>query len=238
MYTLASVTIERTKEMPGYRFLFDDEYKEGISYAKFDIMSGKVYAFLKAHGIGKEDFVLINLTRSANQVIAMAGVAKAGAAFTITEAVLGAERIEFIKKDCSCKIEINQKVWDEIKKLDPLMGCEEVSPHDAAMAIYTSGSLGNPKGVLHEYGNMDFDMTWRSGQQASSVISNMESAFRTSFPHTLTFIVTESVVVKYVISAMAAFILEAEDGISYGKMKYNCPSFTTFITYRPSIEIA
>jgi acyl-CoA synthetase (AMP-forming)/AMP-acid ligase II len=40
------------------------DYKnEAITYGELWNLSGKVYAYLKNHNIGKEDFVLINLPR-------------------------------------------------------------------------------------------------------------------------------------------------------------------------------
>ena len=135
--------------------LYDEATPKGISYEQLRIVSGRVYAYLKARNIGKEDFVLIKLPRGVQPVIAMIGVWRAGAAFVIGEENLGADRVDYIYKDCGCKLSITSDVWEEINRCDPLDGYEETDPHDAAYAVYTSGTTGNPKGVLHEYGNLE-----------------------------------------------------------------------------------
>ena len=135
--------------------LYDEATPKGVSYEQLRVISGRVYAYLKARNIGKEDFVMIKLPRGVQPVIAMIGVWRAGAAFVIAEENLAPERIDYIYKDCSCKLAITSEVWEEINRLEPLDGYEETDPHDAAYAVYTSGTTGNPKGVLHEYGNLE-----------------------------------------------------------------------------------
>ncbi len=135
--------------------LYDEATPKGISYEKLCVISGRVYAYLKAQNIGKEDFVMIKLPRGVQPVIAMIGVWRAGAAFVIAEENLAPERIDYIYKDCSCKLSITSDVWEEINRCEPLDGYEETDKHDAAYAVYTSGTTGNPKGVLHEYGNLE-----------------------------------------------------------------------------------
>ena len=135
--------------------LYDEATPKGISYEKLCVISGRVYAYLKAQNIGKEDFVMIRLPRGVQPVIAMIGVWRAGAAFVIAEENLAPERMDYIYKDCSCKLSITSDVWEEINRCEPLDGYEETDPHDAAYAVYTSGTTGNPKGVLHEYGNLE-----------------------------------------------------------------------------------
>ena len=139
---------------PNASVLYDDAHGKGVSYSRLDDMSGRVYAYLKAKGIGKEDFVLIDLPRGILPIVAMVGIWKAGAAWALVEDTYAPDRIAYIRSDCGCKLEICADNWDEIMHTDYLSGHEETDLHDAAYAIYTSGTTGNPKGVLHEYGNL------------------------------------------------------------------------------------
>ncbi len=139
---------------PGAPILFDDAHAKGITYAQLDDLSGRIYSWLKENKIGREDFVLINLPRGVLPVIAMIGVWKAGAAWALVEDTYAPERIRYIREDCGCRLEISAENWDEIMALPALAGHENPDEHDAAYAIYTSGTTGSPKGVLHEYGNL------------------------------------------------------------------------------------
>ena len=144
-----------TKENPNDAILFDETRPKGVTYAQLDDLSGRVYAYLTEKGIGKEDFVLINLPRGIMPIIAMIGVWKSGAAWALVEDTYAPERIDFIRKDCGCKTELSAENWEDIMAVEPKSGYVTADDHDAAYAIYTSGTTGNPKGVLHEYGNLD-----------------------------------------------------------------------------------
>ena len=156
-------------EKPNAAVLFDEANTKGITYAQLDELSGRVYAFLFEKGIGREDFVLINLPRGILPIIAMIGVWKCGAAWALVEDTYAPERIDFIRRDCGCKAELSAAVWDEVMATAPKSGYEKADEHDAAYAIYTSGTTGNPKGVLHEYGNL--------GRAIESVRINGENPF-------------------------------------------------------------
>lgn len=118
-----------------------------------EILSGKIYAYLKKNKVGTNDFVLIDLPRASNIFIAMLGVAKAGAGFVVVESILGKERREYIRLNTNSKLVVNEELLTQIEKIDYIKGYESIDEHDIAFAIYTSGTTGNPKGVVHEYGN-------------------------------------------------------------------------------------
>ena len=122
METILDKLQRYTEQAPDAPILFDDVHTKGVSYAQLDEMSGRIYAWLKANKIGKEDFVLIDLPRGVLPVIAMVGVWKAGAAWALVEDTYAPERIDYIRRDCGCKLEISAENWDEIMRLESLRG--------------------------------------------------------------------------------------------------------------------
>ena len=146
------------KESGNTAVLYDDAHTKGITYSQLDDMTARIYGWLKSKGIGKEDFVLIDLPRGVLPVTAMLGVWRAGAAFVLVEDSYAPERTEYIRRDCGCKIRISTSNWDEIMQTEPLDGRAQIDDHDAAYAIYTSGTSGKPKGVLHEYGSLQMSI--------------------------------------------------------------------------------
>ena len=124
------------------------------TWKEYENLSGKVYAFLKDRGLGRADFVGIQMKRSAAQLICEWGVLRNGSAFVSLDSdAIADERADAIRMDCGCKFVIDETVWNEICSYRHEESYnQEISPHDAAFAIYTSGSTGCPKGALHEYG--------------------------------------------------------------------------------------
>lgn len=143
---------ENVRLYPDKVILRDQE--TSLTFSELDELSGRVYAYLKAKGIGKEDFVMISLPRGVEPIVVMVGVWKAGAvAVNVSEQMPEARR-NYIYNDCSCCIEINVGIYNEILSCEPKLGFELTDEHDAAFVVYTSGSEGNPKGFIHEYGKL------------------------------------------------------------------------------------
>jgi amino acid adenylation domain-containing protein len=153
---------------------------EQITYGELAQRSSQLAHFLMDLGIRKGDRVGIFLNKSLETAIAISGIWKAGAAFVPIDPVSPAPRVQNIIDDCGIRILIadpaRKRVLGNLTRLQTVIGLEEqlvdslstqpwshldgfpaerptlsIGADDLAYIMYTSGSTGLPKGLMHTH---------------------------------------------------------------------------------------
>ena len=146
-----------------------------LTYRQLDASANQMARLLMARGAGPECLVGIYLPRSADLVVAILAIHKAGAAYLPLDPEYPAERIAFMLRDAAPRCVITTSTlagsavnaaagtaWmmlddpDTIAALGdqsghPVVEAERaapLNPDHPAYVIYTSGSTGTPKGVV------------------------------------------------------------------------------------------
>ena len=140
-----------------------------LSYAELNARANQLARLLVDSGAGPERFVAVMLPRSADMIVAVLAVVKAGAAYLPIDPALPQHRIEFILDDVAPVFVITEDIFAAVsgKSADNLTDGERaapLSPSHPAYVIFTSGSTGNPKGVLVPHRNV---VSLMSGTQDS-----------------------------------------------------------------------
>lgn len=137
-----------------------------LSYFELNQKANQLAHFLQRKGISSETLVAISMTRSIDMIIAILGVLKAGGAYVPLDPTFPKHRCDFILKDTgnpllltNCQDQFahypnaisREKVWSNANQLSTANPDSKVKDQNLAYIIYTSGSSGEPKGVLIEH---------------------------------------------------------------------------------------
>ncbi|MGN1349550.1 MAG: AMP-binding protein, partial [Anaerovoracaceae bacterium] len=145
--------------------------EESITFAELDRISRRIAAGLRLLGIqaGAETMVGVILNRTWRVYAAELGILKAGGAYIPFAAEYPDARIHYCMEDAGSPLLItSEKLRAErpglvgkdyrIVTIEELMAADgdafepaSIGPDSLALAVYTSGSTGNPKGVLIEH---------------------------------------------------------------------------------------
>ncbi len=125
------------------------DHDGGWTYRELFDNARRIASQLKTVGVQREDYVTIEMPRCKAYVASILGCWFVGAAAVALDSAYPRERLEFIEKDCACTAVVSPALVEAAMACDPLNEVENVTPETKAYAVYTSGSTGNPKGVLH-----------------------------------------------------------------------------------------
>jgi fengycin family lipopeptide synthetase D len=142
------------------------------TYREVNARANGIASWLVGSGIGRNDVVAIVLDPCAEQLPAILGVLKAGAAFLPVDPDYPIGRKQHLIADSGARALLSRgplglglgfagptlDVSTAKRSIDaPLVA---VRPQDAAYVIYTSGSTGKPKGVVIEHGSLVNFAAW------------------------------------------------------------------------------
>ncbi len=116
-----------------------------LSYRELDDAANRLANALVARGVGAETPVAIQLPRGPRYVVAILAALKAGATYVPLEPGMPAERVNSILRQSGAGIVIDDDfAADAPGDFEPV----EVDPRHAAYVVFTSGTTGEPKGVI------------------------------------------------------------------------------------------
>ncbi|MDR6958090.1 amino acid adenylation domain-containing protein [Pseudomonas brassicacearum] len=130
-----------------------------LSYRQLSEQVEQLAGALCARGIGRESKVALLLPRSADLLLGLFAVLRAGAAYIPLDPSWPTARQEKILADAQPQLLIGSAQGVSIAELQnsavgalPLI--DSIALNDAAYLLYTSGTSGEPKGVIIEHGHL------------------------------------------------------------------------------------
>ncbi|MEU4250209.1 amino acid adenylation domain-containing protein [Amycolatopsis sp. NPDC026612] len=153
--TLPEVFEDRAARMPdAVALVFRDTV---LTYAELNGRANRLARHLVAQGAGPEQPVALALPRSAETVVALLAILKAGAVYLPVDPDLPPDRLTYLLTDANPLLMLEKPVGEEVLARYPATNLADTDrtaplrPSNGAYIIYTSGSTGRPKGVLVEH---------------------------------------------------------------------------------------
>ncbi len=119
-----------------------------LSYRDLDALANGLAARLADRGVGPETPVAIRLPRGPHYIVAMLAVLKAGGMCVPMEPGTPPQRVESILRQTAASIVIDEEMPAAGSDPRTDFRCAEVLPGQAAYVVFTSGTTGEPKGVI------------------------------------------------------------------------------------------
>ncbi|MBP2000051.1 surfactin family lipopeptide synthetase A/fengycin family lipopeptide synthetase D [Paenibacillus shirakamiensis] len=150
-----------------------------LTYAELDQRSNRLAHALRKRGIEPDDCVAIWMDRSLEMMIAIYGVLKAGGAYVPIARDFPLERVRYMLDNFEAKLVLTKgKASEALERIGQCMDVHELlaqeqaihpvekmhNAHSLAYVLYTSGSTGQPKGVMIEHHSVVNRIGWMQHQ--------------------------------------------------------------------------
>lgn len=143
---------------------------ETLTFDELNKRANRVAHSLIKEGVVVDNFVGLMMERCANAYVGREGIMKSGGAFLALDPKYPDDRVSYIINDSKAKLIVTKKdIAEKRKDLFNSLGLKvllmedllknptdtnpnvDIKPNNLAYCLYTSGSTGNPKGVMVEH---------------------------------------------------------------------------------------
>ncbi len=143
--------------------------QQKIDYQGLDERSNQLAHYLRQkHQVDATDLVAVHLERSDWMVVSLLAILKTGAAYIPLDIDYPQDRVDYIVQDSQAKLILDDHILHEFQKEQGHYPTVALAPSwkesDLAYVMYTSGSTGQPKGVMIEHRNLSNTIQWYTDQ--------------------------------------------------------------------------
>ncbi len=176
-----------------------------VSYAELNARANRLARYLVSLGAGPERLVAVAVPRSAEMIVAVLAVLKAGAAYLPVDPAYPADRIAYMLADArpvavlttaaagrDLPGRVPRVALDDPATITAMSGLADgnlaaaerpgqLSPSSPAYVIFTSGSTGRPKGVVIEHRGVAGLLSWARAEFGAGELSRVLASTSLSF---------------------------------------------------------
>lgn len=127
------------------------EAAEHWTYRQLDHAVRATAAGLLARGLKPGDRLMIRMRNTSAYAVVFFGAMAAGLVALPSSSQLTSHEAAFLEKDSDISLVVDEALAAELMRSTPLQGYADTRADDPAFLVYTSGTSGRPKGVLHAH---------------------------------------------------------------------------------------
>lgn len=223
-------------------------HKEAVyTFDELNRKSNRLANYLLSQGIDKDKRTALHLYRGPEYIISILAILKIGAAFVPIASDTPSNRISYILKDSSCSLLLTEdnlvntkvdyevaylsfnSIMSQLEKQSDIFVVDQTDETSTAYILYTSGSTGNPKGVIVSSASLANYLDW--GKNYYGTDSKSIVPFFTSIGFDLTI---TSTFLPLISGGKLIVYSESENGLDMSLLDVLEDNLVNFIKLTPS----